>query len=288
MPRALPIAFIVPVLCVLIWSPDIQGQSGGSLTFTDVTTAAGIRFTHTNGAFGKKYLPETMGSGVAFLDFDGDGWQDLFFVNGQAWPGHKAARSLPALYRNTGKGSFVDVTSQARLAVETYGMGAAAADYDNDGDVDLFVTALARNFLYRNDGKGAFEDVTTKAGVGASDFSTSAAWVDYDKDGWLDLLIVNYVQWAIDKDLFCALDGKNKSVLHAGGLQGREPASLPIEGGRDVHRRHEGRRPAGALVESPGHCAARLQCRWLAGSVPRERHAAQPPVSQHGQGLVRR
>ena len=223
MPRALPIVFIVPALCVLIWSPDIQGQSGGSLTFTDATTAAGIRFTHTNGAFGKKYLPETMGSGVAFLDFDGDGWQDLFFVNGQAWPGQKAARSLPALYRNTGKGSFVDVTSQARLAVETYGMGAAAADYDNDGDVDLFVTALARNFLYRNDGKGAFEDVTTKAGVGASDFSTSAAWVDYDKDGWLDLLIVNYVQWAIDKDLFCALDGKNKSYCTPEAYKGASP-----------------------------------------------------------------
>ena len=230
MPRALPIAFIAPVLCVLIWSPDIQGQSGGSLTFTDVTTAAGIRFTHTNGAFGKKYLPETMGSGVAFLDFDGDGWQDLFFVNGQAWPGHKAARSLPALYRNTGKGSFVDVTSQARLAVETYGMGAAAADYDNDGDVDLFVTALARNFLYRNDGKGAFEDVTTKAGVGASDFSTSAAWLDYDKDGWLDLLIVNYVQWAIDKDLFCALDGKNKSYCTPEAYKGASPRLFRSKG----------------------------------------------------------
>ena len=120
-----------------LWQPG-----GASLAFTDVTASAGIRFTHTSGAFGKKYLPETMGSGVVFLDADGDGWQDLFFVNSKHWPGQKSgSRSLPALYRNTGQGTFADITKQAGLAVEAYGMGGAAADYDNDGDADLFVTA---------------------------------------------------------------------------------------------------------------------------------------------------
>jgi hypothetical protein len=203
--------------------PSSQPQGGPGLTFTDVTAAAGIRFTHTSGAFGKKYLPETMGSGVAFLDVDNDGWQDLFFVNGQAWPGRKAPAALPALYRNTGKGGFEDITRKSGLAVETYGMGAAAADYDNDGDVDLFVTGLARNALYRNDGTGVFEDVTARAGVGASEFSTSAAWLDYDKDGWLDLFVVNYVQWSIEKDLFCALDGKNKSYCTPEAYKGASP-----------------------------------------------------------------
>jgi hypothetical protein len=182
-----------------------------TLTFTDITKQSGIRFTHNSGAFGKKFLPETMGSGVVFFDADGDGWQDAFLVNGTNWPGRPAARSLPALYRNNHDGTFTDITSRAGVGVPMYGIGAAAADYDNDGDADLYVTALGPNRLFRNAGNGRFEDVTAKAGVGDPAFSTSALWMDYDNDGKLDLYVANYVEWSPDKDLYCTLDGKSKS-----------------------------------------------------------------------------
>jgi hypothetical protein len=195
----------------------------GTLAFTDVTAASGVRFRHTSGAFGKKYLPETMGSGVVVLDVDNDGRQDLYFANGKAWPGRPVTRALPALYRNAGGGKFVDITRSAGLAVEMYGMGGAAADYDNDGDIDLLVTALGGSRLYRNTGKGTFEDVTAKAGVGRPGFSTSAAWVDYDKDGRLDLFVTNYVQWQLDKDLHCTLDGKTKSYCTPESYRGDTP-----------------------------------------------------------------
>jgi hypothetical protein len=179
--------------------------------FTDVTKAAGVRFTHENGAFGKKYLPETMGSGCAFLDADGDGWQDVLFVNSMTWPGRPAHRSVMVLYRNNHDGTFTDVTERAGLAIPIYGFGVAAADYDNDGRVDIYITALGRNRLFKNMGGLRFTDVTDAAGVGGSGFSTSAAWVDFDRDGLLDLFVARYVDWTIEKDLFCTLDGKTKS-----------------------------------------------------------------------------
>jgi enediyne biosynthesis protein E4 len=200
-----------------------RAGSAMPLAFTDTTAASGVTFRHTSGAFGMKYLPETMGSGVVVLDVDGDGAQDLFFVNGKAWPGRPPVRSLPALYRNAGGGRFVDITRAAGLAVQTYGMGAAAADYDNDGHVDLFVTALGGNRLYRNTGRGSFVDVTQQAGVGRSGFSTSAAWLDYDKDGRLDLFVTNYVQWQVEKDLHCTLDGKTKSYCTPESYKGDTP-----------------------------------------------------------------
>jgi hypothetical protein len=181
------------------------------LTFTDITKASGLRFVHNNGAFGKKYLPETMGSGVVFFDADGDGWQDAFLANSMNWPGRPGRASLPALYRNNRDGTFTDITARAGLAVTTYGIGAAAADYDNDGAVDLYLTVLGANRLFRNVGGARFEDVTAKAGVGDPGFSTSAAWFDYDADGKLDLYVANYVQWTAGKDLYCTLDGKVKS-----------------------------------------------------------------------------
>ena len=203
-----------------------------SVAFTDVTKAAGITFKHTNGAFGKHYLPETMGAGVAFVDFDGDGYPDIFFVNSKNFPDHPAAKAYPALYHNNKNGTFTDVTKQAGLAVELYGFGAAAADYDNDGRVDLFVTALGGNHLFHNNGNGTFTDVTAKAGVGASAFSTSAAWFDYDKDGFVDLVVLNYVQWSADKDLFCTLDGKTKSYCTPESYKGESPILY--------HNKHDG------------------------------------------------
>jgi enediyne biosynthesis protein E4 len=181
------------------------------LTFTDVTKQAGIHFTHNSGAFGKKYLPETIGSGVVVFDADGDGWQDIYFVNGMTWPGRPGPKTVGALYRNNHDGTFTDITARAGLATPMYGIGASAADYDNDGAVDLYVTALGANHLFRNLGAAKFEDVTAKAGVGDPAFSTSAAWFDYDNDGKLDLYVANYVQWSPDNDLYCTLDGKTKS-----------------------------------------------------------------------------
>jgi hypothetical protein len=194
------------------------------IVFTDVTQAAGIRFRHVNGATGKKYLPETMGAGAAFLDYDGDGWQDIFLVNSKNWPGHPGPRSFPALYRNNHDGTFTDVTRAAGLEIETYGMGVAAADYDNDGRVDLYLTALGGNHLLHNLGGGRFADVTEKAGVRNGGFSTSAAFFDYDKDGKLDLVVANYVEWSLEKDLYCTLDGKTKSYCTPESYKGQSAA----------------------------------------------------------------
>jgi hypothetical protein len=193
-------------------------------TFTDVTKAAGIRFQHDSGAFGKKYLPETMGSGAAFLDADGDGAQDILLVNSMAWPGGPARKSLLALYRNNRDGTFADVTAASGLAVPLYGLGVAAADYDNDGRTDVYITALGKNRLFRNLGGLKFADVTDAAGVGNTGFSTGAAWLDYDRDGRLDLAVANYVEWSIDKDRFCTLDGKSKSYCTPEAYKGQSMA----------------------------------------------------------------
>ena len=179
---------------------------------TDITRAAGIDFTHNSGAFGAKYLPETMGPGCAFLDYDCDGWLDILIANGCDWPGHKRRRTTLHLYRNNRDGTFTDVTDAAGLAVEMYAMGVAVADYDNDGFPDIYVTAVGQNRLFHNTGKGRFVDVTEHAGMGGrSGFSTSAMWFDYDRDGHLDLFVCNYVQWSPQHDVFCSVDGKNKS-----------------------------------------------------------------------------
>jgi hypothetical protein len=191
--------------------------------YTDVTAAAGITFRHENGAFGKKYLPETMGSGVAVFDADGDGWPDLFFVNGKSWPGQPARPSAPALYRNNHNGTFTDVTAASGLNAVVYGLGAAAGDFDNDGKPDLYVTALGGNHLYRNLGGMKFADVTAQAGVGGGGFSTSAAWFDYDRDGRLDLFVARYVDWSIEHDTFCSFDGKNKSYCTPEAYHGQSP-----------------------------------------------------------------
>jgi len=194
---------------------------GAGVTFTDITTQSGIRFTHTSGAFGRKYLPETLGSGVIVFDADGDGRQDLLFVNSRPWPGRPAGPSRPALYRNAAGGRFVDVTAGSGLEVDVYGMGGTAADFDNDGNVDVYVTALGGNRLFKGLGGGKFTDVTVKAGVADAGFSTSALWFDYDKDGKLDLFVVHYVEWSEQGDLYCTIDGKNKSYCTPESYKGQ-------------------------------------------------------------------
>jgi hypothetical protein len=178
----------------------------------DVASQAGIQFRHNSGAYGGKLLPETLGSGCAFLDYDGDGWQDVLLINSMDWPGHKRQRSTLALYRNNRNGSFTDVTRRAGLDVEMYGMGVAVGDYNNDGFPDVLITCVGQNRLFKNTGKGTFTDVTQASGLGGRQaFSTSALWFDYDGDGLLDLFVCNYVKWSPEHDVFCSLDGKLKS-----------------------------------------------------------------------------
>jgi hypothetical protein len=197
---------------VIVAAGTVSFAQGWAVRLTDVTRAAGITFTHNNGAFGKKYLPETLGSGVVFFDLDNDGLQDLLFVNGTNWPGQAGAATPSRLYRNTGQGGFADVTGRSGIAGDLYGLGAAAGDFDNDGYQDLLITAVGQNRLYRNTGRGAFVDVTAPAGLGNRlGFSTSAVWFDYDRDGWLDLLVLNYVRWTPESDVHCSIDGKQKS-----------------------------------------------------------------------------
>lgn len=182
------------------------------LQLVDVTRAAGINFSHHTGAFGARYLPETLGPGCAFLDYDNDGWLDVLLVNGQDWPGHPRRKAGLQLYRNNRNGTFSDVTRAAGLDFSFYGLGVAVADFNNDGFPDLYLTGVGQNRLLRNTGRGSFVDVTAAAGLGnRTGFSTSAVWFDYDRDGHLDLFVCNYVRWSPEADVFCSLDGQTKS-----------------------------------------------------------------------------
>ncbi len=199
-----------------------------AVRFVDVTSQAGIHFQHNNGAHGKKYMPETVGSGIAFLDYDNDGWQDVLLINGTNWPRDPDRHTTLKLYQNRGDGTFADVTHESGLDVELYGMGVAVGDYDNDGWEDIYITALGPNHLFHNElGRGYtsgtprhrafFHDVSVVAGVAGVPvpesglrwkWSTSAAWFDYDRDGKLDLFVCNYVHWSPETDVFCGDNGR--------------------------------------------------------------------------------
>ncbi|MEX2174586.1 MAG: CRTAC1 family protein [Pirellulaceae bacterium] len=176
-----------------------------TVAFTDVTAESGIDFTHVNGAYGEKLLPETMGGGAAFFDYDNDGDADLLFVNSAAWPWKEPAageEATMALYQNDGQGKFRDVTQQCGLGLSLYGMGAAVGDYDGDGWTDVFLSAVGTNRLLKNE-DGKFRDVTVAAGVGgaADAWSTGCTWWDYNRDGRLDLFVCNYVKWSREFDI---------------------------------------------------------------------------------------
>lgn len=178
--------------------------------FTDITGKAGIQFTHNSGRAGKKFLPETMGSGCAFLDADGDGWPDILLINSKDFT-PRGRKSLPALYHNNHNGTFTNITAGSGLDVEMYGLGVAVADYDNDGREDIYITALEGDRLFHNEGNGKFKDVTKASGIVNANFGTSAVWFDYDRDGKVDLFVANYVQWSQKGDLWCSMDGATKS-----------------------------------------------------------------------------
>ena len=184
--------------------------SSAQVQFTDVTKAAGIQFTHNSGRAGKRWLPETMGAGCIFFDYDGDGWPDIFLVNSKDWT-PKGRKSTGALYHNNRNGTFTNTTVGSGLDVEIFGMGVASADYDNDGREDLYITALEGDRLFHNEGNGKFRDVTAASGIRNAGFPASAVFFDYDRDGKVDLFVANYVQWTAKGDLWCSLDGSTKS-----------------------------------------------------------------------------
>ena len=198
---------MVAAVSPLAWrAPD----AASAVQFVEATSPAGLKFVHNSGRAGKKFLPETMGSGGAFVDLNGDGWLDIVLINGRDWT-PKGRRSFSAIYKNNGNGTFTDVTAASGFDVEMYGMGVAAGDYDNDGRDDLYVTTLEGDRLFHNEGNFKFRDVTKASGIVNAHFGTSAAWLDYDRDGKLDVFVANYVQWTAAADVYCSLDGTNKS-----------------------------------------------------------------------------
>ena len=251
-----------------------RGQTGiaAVVKFVDITKEAGIAFVHYNGALGEKLLPETMGAGVAFLDYDRDGDQDLFFVNSSYWPGHVTNPApTQSLYRNDGKGHFQDVTKEAGLDKTFYGQGVAVGDYDNDNDPDIYVTAIGRGYLFRNDGKGHFEDVTEQAGAkGPHGWLTGAAFVDIENDGDLDLFICNYINWSpeIDKVQGFQLTGLGRAYGPPTSFSGSFCALLRNDGGRFTRYqpgsrdRGEHARPQGAGRQVARSRSVRRRRRW--------------------------
>jgi hypothetical protein len=190
----------------------LGAPAGAHRGFEDIARTSGVAFRHCAGKTQQKYLPEAMGAGVALFDYDGDGYLDLFFVNGAALrdpmpPGTAPDKTDPRfwnrLYRNNRDGTFTDVTAPAGLRGHGYGMGVATGDYNNDGHPDLYVTGVGANTLYRNNGDGTFTDVTEAAGVAGSGWSVSACFVDYDRDGHLDLIVTRYLDWDYGGNIYC-------------------------------------------------------------------------------------
>ena len=224
-PTTLPTERVAPALEI----PEVR--------FTEITDTAGIDFVHTNGAEGEKLLPETMGGGGGFFDFDNDGDQDLLCVNGNVWPWAKVKPDKPPtsmLYANDGTGRFSNVTAGSGLDIPLHGNGVAFGDFDNDGDVDVFISCLGANHLFRNDGGGKFAEVTAAAGVagGENDWSTSCGWLDFDNDGDLDLFVCNYIQWnrELDQSMEFTLDGKLRAYGRPTDFTGAFPFLYRNEG----------------------------------------------------------
>jgi enediyne biosynthesis protein E4 len=258
--------------------PQRSAPEMPAVTFTDVTRASGVDFVHHNGAYGEKLLPETMASGVAFLDFDNDGCADLLFINGTEWPWREKPAgqpATPALYHNDGHGHFQNVTIGSGLDVPIYGMGVAVGDYDNDGLVDVFITAVGGNKLFHNEGSGRFRDVTEAAGVGGprNQWSTACAWTDFNNDGKLDLFVGRYVRWSreIDAEVGYKLVGVGRAYGPPNNFEGAFPCLYRNDGG-------------GRFTEVAE--AAGLQVRNPATGVPAAKTLGVAPVDLDGDGWI--
>lgn len=231
--------------------PRAAAPTPPPVKFVDVTAESGVDFVHFNGARGEKLLPETMGSGVAFLDYDGDGDQDLLFVNSAPWPGAPAPALAPTqrLYRNDGRGKFEDVTKAAGLDRTFYGQGVAVGDYDNDGDPDVYFTAVGRGYLFRNDG-GRFADVSEAANArGPNSWLTGGAFIDVENDGDLDLFLASYITWTpeIDRVQGFQIAGLGRAYGPPTSFNGSLCTLLRNDGGRFTDVGEE----AGVQVRTP-------------------------------------
>jgi len=287
-PFALMIA-LVPIACTPPPPPAVIARPSApvrpsafdrsklpDVRFVEITREAGIDFRHINGARGEKLLPETMGSGAAFFDYDGDGDPDLFLVNSTHWPGaYPSVEPTHALYRNDGKGHFEDVTKEARLDRTAFGMGVAVGDYDNDGDPDLYVTGLGGNALYRNDGKGHFDDATAEANArGGDGWYTSAAFFDLENDGDLDLFACGYVAWSPQADASISTQllgtGKGRAYDPPAAYRGSLCLLLRNDNGKFIDVGES----AGVVVRSPDK------------QVPIAKALGVAPLDVDGDGLV--
>ncbi|HIE29076.1 TPA: VCBS repeat-containing protein, partial [Candidatus Poribacteria bacterium] len=194
------------VVCFLVSSAAFAGSEKSEVTFVDVAESSGINFVHTDGNSGKRFVLEILGGGAAFFDYDNDGFLDIYLVNAAPLIEPQSPMDIEpknALYHNNGDGTFTDVTDLAGVGHNGYGVGCSAGDYDNDGDLDLYITNFGPNVLYRNNGDGTFTDVTESANVGSPLLSTGCAWTDYDNDGDIDLFVANYVDWTVETDRAC-------------------------------------------------------------------------------------
>lgn len=240
-----------------------------SATFKDVTKESGITFVHHSGAYGDKLLPETMGSGVAFLDFDNDGDQDLLFVNSTAWPWKGGKATTAALYRNDGKGKFDDVTAGSGLDIGIFGMGATVGDYDNDGRADIFLSAVGGNRLFHNEGGGKFRAIE---GMGDA-WSTACAWLDFDNDGDLDLFVGNYVRWSREIDLEVGY-----KLVGVGRAYGQP---MNFEGAFPYFYRNDGSGKFAEISEAAG-----LQIKNPATGVPAAKTLGVAPIDLDSDGWI--
>ena len=281
-------ALALIILAVGLWwmfqagngSPPKAGTPrGDEIFFADVTSGSGIRFQHHRGISGKKYQMETFGSGGGFVDYDGDGLPDIYLVNGSSLPpGSDPTSPRNTLYRNNGDGTFTDVTEAAGVGDRGYGMGCAFGDYDNDGDVDIYVTNWGANVLLRNRGDGTFEEAPGEAGVADPRWGTSCLFGDVDADGYLDLYVVNYLACSLEDERYCGRrEPGYRTYCHVSDYDGVADVFFHNQGDGTFADWTE---RAGLLRPGGKGRRDRWGQRWRHRSLRRQRHHPQLPLQE--------